>query len=215
MTSDKVIIFEDKKISMNNEKFQKQNDNYNYDNLFSIDKLSYYLFIKSRYTVFNAIPTDCNIFTLEVANQNDYQTPRFNNGYGSMTFLNKQKIVIKKCSKYKNTIPYHFLKEVVVYKLFEKTKFSKFLPVVYDICYENSSLYLEYGKYTLNSYIKNLEQDSIPVFLYKIILMLKNAYSQGIIHCDIKPDNIIIRDDGKEQEPLIIDWGCAQIDRTK
>ena len=36
--------------------------------------------------------------------------------------------------------------------------------------------------------------------------------SQGIINCDLKPDNMVISEKGKIQ---IIDWGVSEIDFTK
>lgn len=47
----------------------------------------------------------------------------------------------------------------------------------------------------------------IGIFL-KVLDALASAHARGILHRDIKPDNIMIGDFG---EVFLVDWGCAQI----
>jgi len=62
------------------------------------------------------------------------------------------------------------------------------------------------GKNALVS--KNLWRKRDLMILYQqLINQIKKLAPLGILHCDIKPDNIIIRDDGSF---ILSDYGCAQ-----
>jgi len=41
---------------------------------------------------------------------------------------------------------------------------------------------------------------------------LSMAHARQVIHCDIKPENIVCSPEGRIEEPLVIDWGLATID---
>lgn len=57
---------------------------------------------------------------------------------------------------------------------------------------------------------KNIEWDNelLPQYMYECIKCLDFAHSVGIMHRDIKPDNIMI--DNNAQKVTIIDWGLAE-----
>ena len=86
--------------------------------------------------------------------------------------------------------------------------------VIYDIKEtEEDQLYIvmNYCKgNTLSDVIKdkNLTVKEILIYINQIARGLDKAHSKGIIHCDIKPTNIIITDDNVAK---IVDFGIAKI----
>jgi serine/threonine protein kinase len=48
--------------------------------------------------------------------------------------------------------------------------------------------------------------------MFRLAKCLRASASQGVIHCDLKPNNIVISPDGSVK---IIDWGIAEIDQSK
>lgn len=41
--------------------------------------------------------------------------------------------------------------------------------------------------------------------------VLSAAHAKEIIHCDVKPGNIVCSPDGEIKNPFVIDWGLAII----
>lgn len=104
------------------------------------------------------------------------------------------------------------IKEISIYKLHSQLsclpelRDFELLPVV--------KLDLEAGVETLHSYIAK-EQPGLTMekksIMFRLAKCMAAISSQGIIHADLKPENIILNDQGKVQ---IIDWGLAQIDHS-
>lgn len=103
----------------------------------------------------------------------------------------------------------NFLHEGEILKGFKHPNIVKYV----DHFLENNTGYIitVYCKGpTLDKYIEREREISITGFLINIIIPLINVlqqlHKQGIIHRDIKPNNIIINKEGK---PIIIDFGSA------
>jgi len=82
----------------------------------------------------------------------------------------------------------------------------------------NSTAYmvmrLEEGQ-TLSSLVKSsggMTEDLLKEILPPLLDGLEELHSKGIIHRDIKPDNIIIRSDGS---PVLIDFGSARVAQSE
>ena len=131
--------------------------------------------------------------------------------YGAVSAIDPQNIVYKQFkNKTQDGIPEDILKEIAVYSLFGN--FSC-LPKYYG--YEEDQktgikIYLEKGTGTLVDFIENKQNHSKRVpLMFQILKCMKVLHSQGIIHCDIKPTNIIITKEGNIQ---IIDFGLIEIE---
>lgn len=52
----------------------------------------------------------------------------------------------------------------------------------------------------------NILRDEVPIYIYKTVKCLEYIHSLGIVHCDIKPDNIMVT---KNKDIKIIDFDMA------
>lgn len=104
----------------------------------------------------------------------------------------------------------HITKEINALKLLRKhtniinyIKFNK-----------NNIIYFPYYRQDLYSYIekknKILYSECIHIF-YKVIDAIDFIHSLGLIHCDIKPENILL---DEKLEPKIIDFGHLTISKS-
>ncbi len=88
------------------------------------------------------------------------------------------------------------------------------MQVIYDINEtEDGQLFISMNYCqgeTLHNYIKekDLSVKEILKYITQIAKGLENAHSMGIVHCDIKPNNIMITDD---RIAKIVDFGIAKI----
>jgi serine/threonine-protein kinase len=85
------------------------------------------------------------------------------------------------------------------------------IVVIYDVGKKGDLLYMVmefvYGK-TILDHIRTFFsiKKSIEI-IYELVLALDYAHTKGVIHCDIKPENIIVSTQGV---PKITDFGIAR-----
>jgi len=137
--------------------------------------------------------------------------------YGSVDLYPTQKVVVKNFiqDEYNfGDINFDFIKEVAIYKFLE----SNCVPNFYNYGIENDkyNIEIELGNITLNNLISKNAIDKfrtmIPDIMFNLLTCLRDINNLGLIHGDIKLDNIILDNQGK---PKFIDWGLAMPDFTK
>ena len=149
-----------------------------------------------------------------------YEKPKIKakaGAYGSIDFYKNQNVAVKNFVYYKehdNSLPQDFVKEVSIYKFLD----MYCLPNFYG--YETKDEYnieIELGFRTLDDIIVDLNENkirlsSLPNTMIKLLLCMRQINSLGIIHGDIKPQNII-----QNNKHLIkfIDWGLATLDHSQ
>jgi hypothetical protein len=65
---------------------------------------------------------------------------------------------------------------------------------------------------TMNDYTTGLTRTEILKMLEPLAQTMKKCHDEGVFHCDLKPDNILIWVDGK---PVLSDWGIAKRTSSK
>ncbi|HUS24759.1 MAG TPA: SUMF1/EgtB/PvdO family nonheme iron enzyme [Candidatus Binatia bacterium] len=104
---------------------------------------------------------------------------------------------------------HHFLKEARVLARFRHHN----LIQVHRFFEAHNTAYfvMEYAQgTTLAALTKNgatLPEDRLRAVLLPVLAGLEKVHAEGVLHRDIKPDNIIVRDDGT---PVLIDFGAAR-----
>lgn len=97
-----------------------------------------------------------------------------------------------------------------VYKLREVNKpYDRCVVRYLDSFEANNTKYLVTEKIvgkSLQDYVDNCEDFSIRQVMTSLVDIVAEVHEKGIIHCDIKPSNIMLRDDGKL---VLIDFGSA------
>ena len=194
-----------------------------------IDRASYHLLTDPRYKHFlalkheqcfcpNLIDNCCTTYALkplktetEVSQAgHQYKTPKIigKGSYGSITAYETQNVIEKEYKPTDNTV----VKEIGIYMLFVDLILC--MPAFYDFNLVANSkkpkIFMEMGQHTLRT-IGRLDYNRIHDVISQLCMCLDAFASQGLIHCDLKPDNVITIDGA----PRIIDWGLAQIDRSK
>lgn len=86
--------------------------------------------------------------------------------------------------------------------------------ILYGLIYENNSIYLvqEYMFYTLYDQLKILiklpnSEIQIKKLVYELLLLVDELNGMGILHCDIKENNIMFDENGRMK---LIDFGISE-----
>lgn len=195
------------------------------DEDFFVDNLSIYQFLNTANSLFMAVPKMLTektqmfydtkpVFALTPVMDTScknltYSIPKEIKGtYGNVKIFPTEKIAIKTSIAKQKDISPDFLKEIVIYRYFEKVgivpKLLKFILA------KNCRLDFEAGCKSLWEVFK--EKIDIKSYMFQLINILKIAADNDIMHLDLKPSNCIIMEDGSLK---LIDWGLAEIDTTK
>lgn len=134
--------------------------------------------------------------------------------YGKVVSLADRKIAIKVTNfeKNYNTISQDAVREISIYSRLRYLSCSpQFLN--FDINTSKKEVYmsLELGYYTLYEWCEKISKKELKILFFNLFLYFREISNQGIIHCDLKPHNIIIN---KLEEVKVIDWGISEIDMT-
>jgi len=135
--------------------------------------------------------------------------------YGKVDLYPTEKVV-SKMSKKSDAISFDMVREIAAYRLLKEISC---LPNFYGFEINNEEkdvgvkLNIELGR-VLTDVILNVKTDltDVKLLMFRSVKCLRAFASQGIIHCDLKPDNMVVSADGSVQ---FIDWGMAEIDHSK
>ena len=56
-----------------------------------------------------------------------------------------------------------------------------------------------------------LDEDRVKALSFSIAEGLKHMHERGIVHRDIKSENILLSDVTESSRPVICDFGCAKV----
>ena len=103
------------------------------------------------------------------------------------------------------------IQEQLANLLGQSTELSQYgyIPKIFEIVDTQKAFYtMEYLEdVSLEKWIQNADILQRMIFFSNILLFFENViHKYGIIHCDIKPENIFVRD----CKPIIIDFGMAK-----
>lgn len=68
---------------------------------------------------------------------------------------------------------------------------------------------------TLEGVLDELDWDAVEGILRSLLDSLAHAHALGVIHLDIKPGNVLLREEGSSVSPVLTDFGIAQTDTSQ
>lgn len=101
------------------------------------------------------------------------------------------------------------IKEIAIYSMLRS---ANCLPELFTWDIKKSMMSLQGGEVVSK---RQLSPRTVRGFYLQLIECMRIANSQGVIHADIKPDNIIISKTDTGERLDVIDWGLAMVDRSK
>lgn len=100
-------------------------------------------------------------------------------------------------------------REILILKNLKHSNIIEMIDIVKDIDSQIYSIIFEYISHReTRTILFELKEEEFLFYMKKILNGIEFAHSNGIIHRDIKPQNIIINKEKKECK--IIDWGLAE-----
>jgi serine/threonine protein kinase len=167
------------------------------------------------------------IYALSKTEQENYSEPKKNTGnisnFGKIDFYKTEEVAVKHFNPSgTDDLNRDLVLEVAIYKFLEHNCIPEFYG--YDISKSSDNLIdIQLGNKTLYDYIneqiqKNIQETPseklvrIKPFIKKLLLCFRQIHNFGIIHQDIKPENIVLYNN---QNVKIIDWGISTIDNSK
>lgn len=142
-----------------------------------------------------------------------YEAPQEAEGgtFGEIVVHPTQGVVVKKSkSGLDGDFSQDMVKEISAYRLLSEIAC---LPKMYDFRPGKTvEIALEKGQVLTEVIKQKLDLDSQRMIMFRSAKCLRAIASQGCIHCDLKPPNMVVGSDGKV---LIIDWGTMEIDQSR
>lgn len=133
--------------------------------------------------------------------------------YGTVKLYPTEQMAVKYSkSDINNGIPDDIIRELAVYRALIPT--ANYIPKLYGFVLETPvSLAFDLGKSTLTSTVMEaMSKEKRTLTMFQLLGEMRAAATMGIMHCDLKPENIVLNRDGGIQ---IIDWGMTVIDSSK
>ena len=128
---------------------------------------------------------------------------------------NAERRVIKKIRKERRFIEYS-KKEIKILNIL-KDNTANIIELIDDFMYENIQyLVFEYMETNLYQYYKNniIKYNDVIHIMYEVIKGLDFIHQNKIIHCDLKPENIMLNTSGSKIVK-IIDFGSSKLDEER
>lgn len=154
-----------------------------------------------------------DVMRIQWGSPDDYKVhKKIGRGKYSEVFLGTDKrtnqlVVIKLLKPVKKKKIYRELK--ILQNLQQGVNIVKLLNVVRDPHTKTPALIFEYiNNVDYKILFPTLTDLEIRFYIYEVLKALDYCHSQGIVHRDIKPHNIMI--DHKQKKLRVIDWGLAE-----
>lgn len=145
---------------------------------------------------------------------NNIQTPQYSpkievgeGTYGSVYYNPTERIVSKEMKDRK--IEASLLREIAIYRYLSGLQCCPNM-LGFNLG-KKPIIYLEPGKHNLCEYFMTRPINNPAGILLRIAKCMQRVARHGIIHCDLKPQNIIL----VKNVPHIIDWGISEIDFSR